>query len=436
MTRLTAPEPQPQLRKRSATHPEATHPEVVVRHSTPEDGSHPKKHIGLRVFALVLFAAVAFAGAFIAGVIPRFQHTESLTTAAAEATSANPRVSVAVARQEPANDQRTLPGNALPLLEASLYARTTGYVSKRLVDIGDTVTEGQLLAVIDSPETDDQLVQATAQLNQARANLKLNEASAALAHTTLDRFTGLKSANTGAVSQQDVDEKSATVRTTEANVDASRAAVGVAEATVKRFADLKNFEKIVSPFAGVITARHVDPGDLVSADNIQRELFHVMRTDTLRVFVNVPQSYAATIKVGDAAQVYLRDNPSRKYAGKVTRSANALDPSTRTLLTEVQVKNEANELRPGMYLQVQFEFARDFDPVVIPAAALTIRDAAPRVGVLGDGNKVTYRNIELGRDYGAEVEVIDGLKAGETVVVHPGDDLPDGTVVEPVTPTT
>ncbi|HEX4415413.1 MAG TPA: efflux RND transporter periplasmic adaptor subunit [Lacipirellulaceae bacterium] len=429
MTNATAPEPQ--VRKRAAVHPE-----VSAQHDPQETVPGPKKHIGLRVFVLALFAAIGFGGAFVAGLIPRFQHKESLTTAAAEVTSANPRVSVAIARQEPASDQRTLPGNALPLLEASLYARTTGYVKQRLVDIGDKVAEGHLLAVIDSPETDDQLVQATAQLNQARANLKLNEASAALANTTLNRFTGLKAASNGAVSQQDVDEKAATVRTTEANVDASRAAVGVAEATVRRFADLKNFEKIISPFAGVITARHVDPGDLVSADNIQRELFHVMQTDTLRVFVNVPQSYAATIKVGDAAQVYLRDNPSHKYTGQVTRTANALDPSTRTLLTEVQVKNDANELRPGMYLQVQFDFARDFDPVVIPAAALTIRDAAPRVGVLSDGNKVAYRTIEIGRDYGAEVEVIDGLKAGETVVVHPGDDLPDGTVVEPVTPRT
>ena len=392
------------------------------------------KYMGLRVFAVVLALGIFFAVALILGWIPRFRQTRTLNDAAAEATSAKPRVSVAVARQEAVAAQRVLPGNALPLLEAALYARTTGYVSKRLVDIGDRVEEGQLLAVIDSPEIDDQLVQATAQLNQSRANLKLNEANAALAKTTLNRFSGLKQANQGAVSQQDIDEREATVRTSEANVDASRASVGVAEANVKRYADLQNFEKINAPFAGVVTARHVDPGDLVSADNIQRELFHVMNTDVLRVFVNVPQTYASTIKAGGDAAVYLRDNPSKKFAGKVTRTANALDPNTRTLLTEVQVPNKENELRPGMYLQVIFDFARDFDPVVIPTAALSIRDGAPRVGVLGDDNKVSYRSIDLGRDYGAEVEVIEGLKAGDTVLVHPGDDLAEGTIVDPVTP--
>ena len=392
------------------------------------------KYMGLRVFAVVLALGILFAITLVLGLIPRFRQTGTLNQAAAETTSAKPRVSVAAVRQEPAAQQRVLPGNALPLLEASLYARATGYVSKRLVDIGDRVEEGQLLAVIDSPEIDDQLVQASAQLNQSKANLKLNEANAALAKTTLNRFSGLKQANQGAVSQQDIDEREATVRTSEANVDASSATVGVAEANVKRFADLKNFEKIAAPFAGVVTARHVDPGDLVSADNMQRELFHVMNTDVLRVFVNVPQTYAATIKAGGNAEVYLRDNPSKKYAGKVTRTANALDPNTRTLLTEVQVPNKESELRPGMYLQVSFDFARDFDPVLIPTAALSIRDGAPRVGVLSGDNKVSYRSIDLGRDYGAEVEVIDGLKAGETVVVHPGDDLVDGTAVDPVTP--
>jgi RND family efflux transporter MFP subunit len=424
MTNLTAP--QPKVRERGPSHTEAP--------PTKEAPTRVAKGTGRRVFAVVLVAGVLFAIAFVAGLWPRLQRTRTLNAAAADVGSAKPRVSVVVARQEPAADQRILPGNALPLLEASLYARTTGYVSRRLVDIGDRVTEGQLLAVIASPETDDHLVQATAELNQAKANLKLNEASAALAKTSLNRFLSLQGTNPGAVSQQNVDERQATVRTSDANVDASRASVGVAEATVKRYADLQTFEKIIAPFAGVVTARHVDPGDLVAADNMQRELFHVMRIDVLRVFVNVPQTYASTIKVGGAAEVYLRDNPAKKYAGKVTRTANALDPNTRTLLTEVQVENGADELRPGMYLQVRFDFARSFDPVLIPTAALSIRDGAPRVGVLDGDNKVTYRKIDLGRDYGAEVEVIEGLKAGESVVLHPGDDLADRTSVDPAAP--
>jgi RND family efflux transporter MFP subunit len=426
MTNLTAP--QPKVRERGASHADAP--------SIKEAPERVARTTGRRVFAVVLVAGALFAIAFVAGLLPRLQRTRTLNAAAADAAAAKPRVSVVVARQEVGSDQRTLPGNALPLLEASLYARTTGYVSRRLVDIGDRVTEGQLLAVIASPETDDHLVQATAELNQAKANLKLNEASAALAKTSLNRFLSLQGTNPGAVSQQNVDERQATVRTSDANVDASRASVGVAEATVKRYADLQAFEKIVAPFAGVVTARHVDPGDLVAADNMQRELFHVMRTDVLRVFVNVPQTYASTIKNGGAAEVYLRDNPGKKYAGKVTRTASALDPNSRTLLTEVQVQNDADELRPGMYLQVRFDFAKNFNPVLIPTAALSIRDGAPRIGVLGSDNTVTYRSIDLGRDYGAEVEVIDGLKAGETVVLHPGDDVPDGTPVDPAEPAT
>ena len=320
----------------------------------------------------------------------------------------------------------------MPLLEAALFARTTGYVNRRTVDIGDHVEEGQLLAVIDSPEVDDQLVQAKADLNQAQATLKLNEANAVLAKTTLARFLSIQQANVGAVSPQDIDERQATVRTTEASVAASQASIGVMEATVKRFTDLQGFEKIVAPFPGLITARNIDAGDLVTADSTARELFHLMRTDVIRVFVNVPQTFATTIKVGQNAVVYMRDNPSKTFAGEVTRTANALDPSSRTLLTEVQVPNPDDALRPGMYLQVQFDFVRDVDPLIIPTAALATRSDAPRIAVLDEQQRVQYRHVELGRDYGAEIEVLTGLKSGESVVVHPGDDLPEGTVVEPV----
>ncbi len=354
--------------------------------------------------------------------------------AAAVASSA-PRVTVAVARAAPAEAPRVLPGNALPLLDASLFARTNGYIKVRHVDIGDRVQEGQLLAEITAPDIDDQLAQARADLAQSKANLNLSQANAELAKTTLARDE--KSGPGFGVSQQQIDQDRATVATTVAQVEFSKANIKVNEAAVQRFTDLQGFQKIVAPFPGVITARNIDPGDLVSADtpNTSKQLFHIMRTDILRVFVNVPQVFATGIKVGQNAVLYQRDTPAKQFPGKVTRTADALDPNTRTLLTEVQVHNPDNALRSGMYLQVKFIFDRDIPSVLIPAAALATRTSGPRVGVLDDQHQVHYRTVELGRDYGDEIEVVGGLKAGETVVVHPGDDLPEGAVVEPVPPT-
>ncbi len=171
---------------------------------------------------------------------------------------------------------------------------------------------------------------------------------------------------------------------------------------------------------------------MVSADSTARELFHLMRTDVLRVFVDVPQVFATGIRVGQEAVVFRREEPQKQYAGKVTRTADALNPATRTLRTEVDVPNPDDALRPGMYLQVKFRFRREVYPMRVPAAALVIGAGAPRVGVLDERHAVRYRTVELGRDYGAEVEVLSGLNDGDTVVVHPGDALPEGTVVEPV----
>jgi RND family efflux transporter MFP subunit len=374
--------------------------------------------------------AVALAGALVAGTVPRLRQERAVNAEAAAAAASPPRVAVTVARPAATDATRVLPGNALPLLDAALFARTNGYVKARYIDIGDRVKEGQLLAEISAPDVDDQLAQAQANLAQARANLPLAQANLDLAKITLARDLEAGTA----ISPLQIDQEKAMVKTTAAQVEATRASIQVNEAAVRRYKDLQGFQKIVAPFPGVITARNIDPGDLVSADtpNASKELFHVMRTDVLRVFVNVPQVFAAGVKVGQSASVYQRDAPKKRFAGKVTRTADALDANTRTLLTEVQVQNPDNALRPGMYLQVQFVFDRGEATALIPAAALATRAGGPRVGVLDDRRRVHYRAVELGRDYGNEVEVIAGLKAGETVVVHPGDDLPEGAVVEPV----
>jgi RND family efflux transporter MFP subunit len=382
----------------------------------------------VRLLGIGGLAALLLFGALSAGFVPRWRQESKL-----DGEAAVPKVTVAVAKRVAADADRVLPGNSLPWLEASLFARTTGYVKRRLVDIGDRVTEGQLLAEISAPDIDDQLAQAKANLAQAQANLPLAEANARLA-----KITQARDVRSGplAVPAEQVDQDKATAETTAAQVEATRASIQVNEAAVQRYTDLQGFQKIVAPFRGVITARNVDAGDLIAADSPSstQELFHIMRTDLLRVWVNVPQVFATGIKVGQEAEVFRREEPQKVFKGTVDRTADALDPNTRTLLTQVRVPNPDNQLRPGMYLQVRFLFARQFLPVRIPTAALVIRTGRPRVGVLDAGQRVHYREVRLGRDYGAEVDVIDGLSAGDRVVVHPGDDIPEGTVVQPVAP--
>jgi RND family efflux transporter MFP subunit len=244
-----------------------------------------------------------------------------------------------------------------------------------------------------------------------------------------------KAAAGGAITQEQLDQDRANVATTSAQVEVARASIEVNTALVQQFIDLQRFEKITAPFDGVITARHIDKGDLLTADSpgSTREMFEVQRTDTLRVHVNVPQIFATLIKVGEKAVVFRREAPDQKYAGTVTRTANALDPATRTLLTEVQVSNPKDELRPGMFLQVNFIFQRLDAAVMVPSAAVLIRDNVSQVAVLDDQKRVSYQKVELGRDFGQEIEVLSGLHDGQTVLVYPGDQLPVGTVVEPVT---
>jgi RND family efflux transporter MFP subunit len=332
-----------------------------------------------------------------------------------------------------AEAERVLPGNSLPLEEAAMFARTTGFIKSRLVDIGDRVKEGQLLAEISAPDVDAQLAQAQANLALANANLPLAEANANLAQITLKRF--IEAVPGKGVSLLQIDQQQATVETTAAQVEATKASIQVNEAAVERFVTLQGFQKIISPFPGVITARNIDPGDLIAADtpSTTKELFHIMRTDTLRVFVNVPQVFATGITVGQNAVVYRREDLQTQYPGKVVRTANALDPATRTLLTQVDVPNPKDALRPGMYLQVKFIFNRQMAPVLIPGAALVVAtNGAQQVAVPDEQHRVKYRTVQLGRDFGADIEVLTGLKDGETVIVHPGDALPAGTVVEPI----
>jgi len=388
-----------------------------------------------------ILTAVALVGALAAGNLPRRREQAAVRKAAADVASAPPRVLVATARQAPLLTEQVLPGNSAALTEASIHARTTGYIVKRPIDIGDHVTEGQLLAKIATPEIDAQLEQSRATVVQSQANLVRDQANEVNFLAEEERYRKLLASK--AIALQDYQSVAAQAQAATATVKATAATIKVNEADVVRLEALQSFEKVTAPFAGVITARNINLGDLITANNTSTagtnstssatspELFHLMQTDTLRVFVYVPQAYATSVQVGQTAAVYRREQTDLLHPGRVTRTASALDLATRTLLTEVQVPNPDGELRPGMYLMVKFQFERAAKPILIPTALAT-RTGQPRVAVLGDQQRVQYRTVQLARDYGAEIEVIAGLTLGDRIVVHPGDDLPEGTLVEPV----
>ena len=278
-----------------------------------------------------------------------------------------------------------------------------------------------------------QLEQAKATLLQSKANLLKLQADEVYARAEEGRYRPLLSR--GAATQEAYEQKLAIWKVDVAEIAAMEATIKVNEADIQRLSALQSFEKVTAPFAGVVTARNVDPGDLITADNpaTERQLFHVAKIDPLRVFVDVPQVFSTDVKPGQKAVLYRREDPSKQYEGTVTRTANALDPNTRTLRTQVNVPNPKGALLPGMYLQVKFAFDREVVPVIVPTAAVIVRTGSPRVAIVDEHEQVRYREVKLGRDLGEEVEVLGGLKPGQRVIVYPGDDLPEGTTIEPTT---
>jgi RND family efflux transporter MFP subunit len=380
-----------------------------------------------------LLAVVTVVGLGTAGTLPRRQRETELQAQMAEAETTPPAVSVAIARSASGRVEQLLPGNSMPLFETAIAARTNGYLKRRLVDIGDRVAKGALLAEIATPEIDDQLEQSRATLAQSRANLVRDVANQEYADIELERDRTLL--KRGEISHEEHDRQLAQTKVATANVHATEATIRLNEADVQRLTDLQSYETISAPFSGVITVRNYDAGALITADNpTAPPLFRLAQIDTLRVMVDVPQVYSTSITVGQTAIVFRREDPQRQFTGTVTRMATALDPNTRTMLTEVQVPNPDGALFPGMYLQVKFIFSTEQPRVIIPAAALVTRTEGTFVPVLDDQHVVHHVAVQIGRDFGAELEVIGGLKGGETVVVHPGDAFLDGTHVQPVSP--
>lgn len=414
--------------------PEPFRPSAPTEPHPPPARPAPRRRWGWRFTAFLFLSTASLTGLASIGTVPRLRHETELAAMKSETAATRPSVSVATARRSPGYVERLLPGNSEPLYETAIAARTNGYLKRRLVDIGDRVEAGALLAEIDTPEIDDQLDQARATLAQSRANLERDKANKEYADIEIERDRRLL--KRGEISREEHDRQLAMTKVATANVQATEATIQLNESDVQRLTDLQSYERITAPFRGVITVRHYDSGALITADNrTALPLFRMAQIDTLRVFVDVPQVDSTAIEVGQSAIVFRREAPARQFPGTVTRIANALDPNTRTMRTEVQVPNPDGALFPGMYLQVKFTIRSENAPVIIPAAALITRADGTSVGILDDENSVRYTQVQLGRDFGSEVEVTAGLAGGETVVVHPGDTIPSGTRVKPVSPT-
>jgi RND family efflux transporter MFP subunit len=312
----------------------------------------------------------------------------------------------------------TLPGTTLPFQQATIYARIDGYLQQRLVDIGDRVKAGQLLAVISAPEVDQQLAQAQADLAREKAEL-------AFARTSRERYEAAD--REGAVAKEDLDQRRNAVQTAEASMQSGAA-------TVQRLAEQQRFERVTAPFDGVVTQRNVDVGALITAGSgaSTTPLFALAQNDVLRVYVNVPQPYVNDIQVGRTAQIRTRSLPGRTFAGAIARSAGSLDLNTRTMLTEVDIPNPDGLLKPGMYVQVSLDAERVGPRWRIPASAVIFDAKGTQLAIVGDDHKVELRPVVLGRDFGSEVEVASGLKGDEVLVTTPSAALVDGTQVEPV----
>ncbi|MDE1146018.1 MAG: efflux RND transporter periplasmic adaptor subunit [Azospirillaceae bacterium] len=363
-----------------------------------------------RPFLLIVPALVA--GALLAlGIIPRL-HASAQAKAEAQTAMA---VNVIQPGRAPATQDLVLPGQAMPYAEADLHARVSGYVAHWSADIGSHVASGAVLATIAAPEVDAQLAQAKADAATAQAN-------AGLADLTAARWEKL--VRSESVSQQAADQKNSDQK-------AKQAMLASAQANANRLGQLQSFEKIVAPFAGLVTARAVDVGTLVTADG-GNALFHLAETDKLRVFVDVPEENAPAIGGNTAVYLQTQAYPDRRFTGTVARTAGAIDPVSHTLRVEGDVDNADGALLPGAFVQVHLAIKASGPGIELPVSALLFRPAGPTAAVVGDDGKVVLKTVRIGRDFGTSVEVVTGLVGNERVIANPGDSLYPGQEVRVV----
>jgi RND family efflux transporter MFP subunit len=387
-----------------------------AEHKSPQPNPHhtsaEKSGHGVLIAIIAVIVVIAIV---IAGVVPRLRAKAALRV---ETNSlAVPAVQVIQPKRGSTAQEIILPGNIQAFIDAPIYARTNGYLRSWTSDIGARVKKGQLLAEIETPEVDQQLLQARADLNTAQANENLSQ-------ITFNRFEGLK--NTDSVSTQDVDNAAGDYAAKKAIVDSARS-------NVNRLEDLQSFEKIYAPFDGVITARNTDVGQLIdsgSSGGVAKELFHIAAIRTLRVYINVPQQYSVAAKPGIVADLSLAQFPGRTFQGKLVRTANAIDLATRTLLVEVDVDNATGELLPGAFAEVHLKLPTEIPSYILPVNSLIFRAQGLQIATVDNGNRVKLVTIVLGRDFGATVEVVSGLSDADKVIVSPPDSLVDGEQVQ------
>ena len=399
----------------------------------PSEGDHrPTPGSPRRGRARLLGGAIAggvLAAILLLGIVPRVAQQHRLTAAAAAVGVTLPTVSVTTVTRDTSPSSVSLPGALTAVQTAAIYARTPGYVRRRLVDIGSRVRAGQLLADIDAPDVDQQVAQARGAVAQMRAARELAQAN-------LVRWQAL--AADSAVTAQELDQMQAAFDEAVANLNA-------AEANLQRLVQLQAYERVLAPFAGVITARNVDRGALVGPaggvsgtlpagnGSAPGSLFTVAQTDTLSVYVTVPEDYATAVAIGKAAVVTVPAIPGDTLRGRVARTAGALDATARTLLAEVRVANPTGAFLPGMYAQVGLALGPGTPPLRVPATALVIRGGPPQVVTVGADSTVRYQTVTIGRDLGTWVEVTGGLAQGVQIVINPPADLQDGARVHVTT---
>jgi len=377
------------------------------------------------------------------GIVPRVIRARDARDVVHASTVLLPEVTVVHPRLGSPQSAVTLPGNLQPLYSASVFARTNGYIEKRFVDIGSQVKAGQTLAIIATPEIDQQLnqaradvLQASAAVEQSKAALEQAQANLDLARITRDRYAPL--INKRAVTQQSLDEadmafnaRKADVSAANANIDAAQASLKSRKANVERLVQLQGFERVVAPFDGVITARNVEQGDLVNngSGNGAMSLFSIAQSNILRVQVEVPQSDALAIKDGQQATLTVQERPGRRYVATVTRNADSVDLAARTMLTEVQVDNSDGSLVPGMYGEMTFDVTASKPSLIIPSTALVIDKNGMHVVSVSADNRVHFIPVDIGQDQGSQVAISQGLRGGETLVSNPSDLLSEGQKV-------
>jgi RND family efflux transporter MFP subunit len=380
----------------------------------PKSKEKPKRLSVKFSLAVVIIAILMIAGVFT-GLMPGSRQNTELNAKTQESSILT--VTVVSPKPGQSTSNLPLPAEVKPWVEARIYARATGYLKRWLVDMGAHVEAGQLLAEIDVPELNEELERARAQLAQAQAALEISK-------ITAERWAGL--VKTASVSEQENAEK-------QADFKLKSALAAAARAEVRRLETLDSYTRITAPFSGIITARNVDTGDLITA-NAGKELFRLAQTRKLRVFVQVPQAMARSIRVGQTAEMTVPEIPGRVLIPKVVRTAGVIAPDSRTLLVELELDNPKGEVLAGSYAQVRFTESKMEAALVLPSNTVLFRPEGPQVAIVQPDGKVELRTVKLGRDFGQTIEILEGVSANDRVIVNPPDSLTSGTVVSIVQP--